>query len=99
MRRIAAKISAALLGAGVGAAAGWLLGYTIYFLTEDLPYRNDPFAIRSMHAVDGGLAIGLTTYLFLMPAGLLIGTFAGLKLTEKLAGKAAGIEDCGGYKP
>jgi hypothetical protein len=91
MKRIGAKISAGLLGASVGPAASWLFGYAFYFFTEDLPYRNEPSAIRSMHTVDGGLAIGLLTYLFLIPAGILIGSWAGLKLYERLMGKAEGV--------
>ncbi len=77
MKMIALKILATLLCGMGGAASAWLLGYAIYFFTEDLPFRNEPPEVRLVHAVDGGLAIGILTFLIMMPFGALVGAMTG----------------------
>lgn len=77
MKMIVLKTFATVLCGMGGAAAGWLLGHAIYFFIEDLPFRNEPPEVRLIHAVDGGLAIGMLTFLILMPFGALFGAKAG----------------------
>lgn len=60
-----------------GVSLGYLIGWTIYFFVEYLPFRNEPPEVKLIHTVDGGLAVGILTFLFIMPgctiAGFLLG--------------------------
>ncbi len=91
MKKIAVMKTFSGLLCGIGGAAfGWLIGYAIYFFTEVLPFRNERPEERLIHAVDGGMAIGILTFLFLMPIGAIVGSFVGVYLTTKRANKLAG---------
>lgn len=82
-KRLVTKICAVLSGGVGGAVLGWLIGDAIYFFTEDLLYRSAPEGERLMHAVDGGLAVGILTFLFLMPIGAITGSLIGKFLITK----------------
>ncbi len=71
------------MGGGAGAGLAWLLGRAAYFLFEDLPYRNEPPEVRLVHAVDGGLGIGLLTFFILTPLGFMIGLSITWEFMEK----------------
>lgn len=72
-----------LLGGLGGIAVMWGLGNAIYFFTEVLPYRNSSEGERLYHAVDGGLAVGIITFAFLIPAGFILGILVALKAIAK----------------
>lgn len=89
MTRKSEKITAlmkagSILLCGVGGMAlGWLLGGVIYFFTEVLPYKSAPDAIRVYHEVDGGFAIGILTFMLLMPSCAIVGSLVAAFLLRK----------------
>ncbi|MDX2040993.1 MAG: hypothetical protein SF097_07085 [Acidobacteriota bacterium] len=84
-RKITALMKAgSILLCGVGGMAlAWLIGYSIYFFTEVFPFRNDPVEIRVFHAVDGWVAIGILTIMFLMPGCAIAGSLVAAFLLRK----------------
>ena len=66
-----------------GAVFGWLTGYSVYYFTEVLPFRNAPDPERVFHAIDGGVPIAILTLWVLIPGGAIIGSLIGAFLFNK----------------
>jgi hypothetical protein len=72
LKRIVIVICSMLLGIFGGAAVGWLIGRTIYFLEVELPYRDLHLPPGQLQAATCGLStsIAITTGAILIPAGI-----------------------------
>jgi len=79
LKRIAIVMSSMMLGVFGGAAVGWLVGRTIYFLKVELPYRDLHLPPGEFQAATCGLStsIGITTLYLLIPAGIVLGSVIG----------------------
>ena len=77
LKRIVIVISSMLLGIFGGAAVGWLIGRTIYFLVAEAPNRNLSPEQYSMATCCPNLSIRTLTFFVLIPMGVVLGSVFG----------------------
>jgi hypothetical protein len=83
LKKITIVISSISLGIFGGAAVGWLIGRTIYFLVAELPNRNLPPEQYSAATCGLNLSIGMLTFFVLIPAGVVLGSIFGFGVGMK----------------
>lgn len=66
-----------------GAGVGWLIGCSVYYFTEVLPFRYAPDPERVFHAIDGGVPIAILTLWVLIPGCTIVGFLVGNYLLKR----------------